>query len=129
MIVEEFKFKLKMNKIAVVMISLMMICLAEAEFTMPKYKKERRYRAFKPIVNPKIMDRFEIAHHTMIKRMVRKGLTASYVAATSTIDNNSIEGFLLGIAYGLQYNPTKQGPCYQSLESSLLLLSEVTNII
>ena len=57
------------------------------------------------------------------KRREAKGLKApKYLEAYSSgVDKtqDGIDGFLLGYAYGLQYNPYKPGKCYKALETGI----------
>ena len=60
---------------------------------------------------------------------MRKGMTipkSSRNGQEECIDSPTI-GFMLGVAYGLQYDPKEKGACYSNIETTLLAVEELTS--
>ena len=64
----------------------------------------------------RIDHQFDTAVQSMYARKAKHGLQATQLSLAGM---DGILGWSLGVAYGLQYNPQKPGPCYSAIEATV----------
>lgn len=82
-----------------------------------------------PKMGSRIDHQFELAQKSMYERRAKLGLYIPKAGSSPDESMTGILGYTLGFAYGLQYDPKTPGICYTSLESTVLELGTIVDLL
>ncbi len=103
--------------LALILLSVLILSVSGSDFKMHRHERKHKPRH---IVSDRLRNAKQAIEEDLYRGNPAKGVNLDNLGVDSGV--KGIEGAILGLAYGLQYNKQRKGMCLESLETSFELL-------